>query len=179
MKYKCIAKCFVEDTLIMSPGDIIAISGTQFYNVTTGVDYHNVPDISQIKECLEAITDEIGAVPNVKQEPKGIPVIPVYTDADRFKDITKRMTDIFRRKNHDYGNSFELSLDDEGLAAARIRMGDKWNRFKNLSKMTMGEDKPQVRDESLRDTLLDLANYAIMTVIWMDKNLKTCDSGKH
>lgn len=80
------------------------------------------------------------------------------------------MVEVFKKKNHDYGNSFEESLNEEGLAASRIRIGDKWRRFKTLSK---GE-KAQVNDESLRDTLLDMANYAIMTVMWLDK--QQCDS---
>ena len=155
MKYKCIAKCFVEDTLIMKPGDIVAMEGNQFYNITTGVDYHNISDPDRLKACLEAITNE---VPNANYySPK--------TDADRFEDITKSMSSIFRKKNHDYGNSFEQSLNEEGLAASRIRMGDKWNRFKQLSKGVQA----QVNDESLRDTLIDMANYAIMTVMWLDK----------
>ena len=155
MKYKCIAKCFVEDTLIMKPGDIVAMEGNQFYNITTGVDYHNISDPDRLKDCLEAITNE---VPNANYySPK--------TDADRFEDITKSMSSIFRKKNHDYGNSFEQSLNEEGLAASRIRMGDKWNRFKQLSKGVQA----QVNDESLRDTLIDTANYAIMTVMWLDK----------
>ena len=155
MKYKCIAKCFVEDTLIMKPGDIIVMEGNQFYNITTGVDYHNISDPDRLKACLEAITNE---VPNANYySPK--------TDADRFEDITKSMSSIFRKKNHDYGNSFEQSLNEEGLAASRIRMGDKWNRFKQLSKGVQA----QVNDESLRDTLIDMANYAIMTVMWLDK----------
>lgn len=155
MKYKCIAKCFVEDTLIMKPGDIIVMEGNQFYNITTGVDYHNISDPDRLKDCLEAITNE---VPNANYySPK--------TDADRFEDITKSMSSIFRKKNHDYGNSFEQSLNEEGLAASRIRMGDKWNRFKQLSKGVQA----QVNDESLRDTLIDMANYAIMTVMWLDK----------
>ena len=155
MKYKCIAKCFVEDTLIMKPGDIVVMEGNQFYNITTGVDYHNISDPDRLKDCLEAITNE---VPNANYySPK--------TDADRFEDITKSMSSIFRKKNHDYGNSFEQSLNEEGLAASRIRMGDKWNRFKQLSKGVQA----QVNDESLRDTLIDMANYAIMTVMWLDK----------
>ena len=155
MKYKCIAKCFVEDTLIMKPGDIVVMEGNQFYNITTGVDYHNISDPDRLKDCLEAITNE---VPNNNYySPK--------TDADRFEDITKSMSGIFRKKNHDYGNSFEQSLNEEGLAASRIRMGDKWNRFKQLSKGVQA----QVNDESLRDTLIDMANYAIMTVMWLDK----------
>lgn len=155
MKYKCIAKCFVEDTLIMKPGDIVVMEGNQFYNITTKVDYHNISDPDRLKDCLEAITNE---VPNDNYySPK--------TDADRFEDITKSMSSIFRKKNHDYGNSFEQSLNEEGLAASRIRMGDKWNRFKQLSKGVQA----QVNDESLRDTLIDMANYAIMTVMWLDK----------
>ena len=47
---------------------------------------------------------------------------------------------------------------------ARIRLGDKFNRFKTLSR---GGDQ-KVNDESIRDTLIDLANYAIMTVVEME-----------
>ena len=47
----------------------------------------------------------------------------------------------------------------------RIRLGDKFNRFKTLSRKL---ESQKVRDESIRDTLLDLANYAIMTVLEME-----------
>lgn len=168
MKYKCIAKCFVDGSVIMRPDDIVVMEGNQFYNITTGVDYRDVPDKEHLKSCLIALTDELTAVSNV---PK--PIMPL-TDADRFRSITDKMLTIFRKKNHDYGNSFEQSLFEEGLAAARIRMGDKWNRFKQLSK---GEES-LVKDESLRDTLIDMANYAIMTVMWMDKQ-QECSSDGH
>lgn len=45
-------------------------------------------------------------------------------------------------------------------------MSDKLNRFKTLSR---NAGDAQVKDESMRDTLLDLANYAIMTVMEMDR----------
>lgn len=77
------------------------------------------------------------------------------------------MMDIYKKKNKDYGNSFIESCDEEGLAAARVRLGDKWNRFKTL---TQKGEEGLVKDESIRDTLIDMANYAIMTVMWMDKN---------
>ena len=38
------------------------------------------------------------------------------------------------------------------------------NRIESLTKK-----EAQVKDESIKDTLLDMANYAIMTVMWMDK----------
>ena len=161
MKYKCIAKYFVEDSLIMKPGDIIVMNGNQLYNITTGVDYRNIQDMDAIKYCLEALTDECSQKVNFCSSAISTPP----TDADKFEAITKKMHSIFRKKNHDYGNSFEQSLNEEGLAASRIRIGDKWNRFKQLSKGA----EAQVNDESLRDTLIDMANYAIMTVMWLDK----------
>ena len=83
----------------------------------------------------------------------------------QFMAITQNMTKTYAAKNHDYGDSFEQSLNEEGMAASRIRMGDKWNRYKTLSKTK----DIRVKDESIKDTLLDMANYAIMTVMWMNK----------
>lgn len=92
--------------------------------------------------------------------------IPEKTsDAQKFENITSNMLDTFIKKNHDYGNSFEQSLNEEGLTAARIRLGDKWNRFKSLSK----SNEIFVKDESIRDTLMDAATYCIMTIMWLDK----------
>ena len=94
--------------------------------------------------------------------------IPVLTDnTKQFKDITTGMLKTYIRKNHDYGNSFDKSLDQFGIVASVVRMGDKMNRIESLS-----TKDAQVHDESVRDTLLDLANYAIMTVMWMDNQKK-------
>ena len=70
----------------------------------------------------------------------------------------------YERKNADYGDSFAQSLDKHGLIAAIVRMDDKMNRVINLYKA----DERLVEDESIRDTLMDLANYAIMSVMWLD-----------
>ena len=74
--------------------------------------------------------------------------------------------DLYIRKNHDYGDSFHLLFEEEGFAACRIRLGDKLNRIKVLSKT--GAEQ-MVADENLRDTFIDLANYAMMAVIEMDR----------
>jgi hypothetical protein len=91
------------------------------------------------------------------------------TSAHQFKDIAKGMIETYVRKNHDYGNSFDKSLDKFGLVASVVRIGDKMNRIESLV-----QKKAMVQDESIRDTLLDMANYAIMTVMWVD-NQKKCD----
>ena len=79
-----------------------------------------------------------------------------------FKGITKDMTDTFCKKNHDYGNSFFESLDKRGLVAALVRMEDKMNRLNSLE-----SNEAMVKDEAIEDTLLDLANYSIMTAMWL------------
>ena len=80
----------------------------------------------------------------------------------------------YERKNADYGDSFAQSLDKHGLIAAIVRMDDKMNRVINLYKA----DERLVEDESIRDTLLDLANYAIMSVMWLDaKSANESDGG--
>lgn len=83
---------------------------------------------------------------------------------ERHARICKEINDLYERKNHDYGDSFHQTFVEEGMAMARIRLGDKFSRFKTLSRS--GEQK--VNDESIRDTLIDLANYAIMTVLEME-----------
>jgi len=59
---------------------------------------------------------------------------------------------------------------EEGLAMTRIRLGDKFSRFKTLSKLSASDgDQQKVTDESIVDTLMDLANYAIMTILELDE----------
>ena len=89
-----------------------------------------------------------------------------------FKETTTAMADTFRRKNHDYGNSFFESLDKRGLVAALVRMEDKMNRLDSLSKQ-----EAMVADENLTETLLDLANYSIMTSMWLDNKVHTIKKG--
>lgn len=79
-----------------------------------------------------------------------------------FKEITDLMVETYEKKNHDYGNSFEKSVDEFGLVSPAIRLTDKLNRFKTLIKT-----ESKVKDESISDTLLDLANYSILTYLYI------------
>lgn len=63
-------------------------------------------------------------------------------------------------KNKDYKNSFHLIFEDFGLLSSYIRMTDKLNRLKNLAKNNI-----EVKDEKVIDTLNDLVNYGILTLI--------------
>lgn len=87
---------------------------------------------------------------------------------DRMAVIMREMLKTYRDKNADYGDSFAKSYDEFGLVAPVVRMNDKMERIKALSKADA-----KVKDESIKDTLLDLANYAIMTVVEIE-----CDEDK-
>ena len=78
---------------------------------------------------------------------------------------------VFCRKNHDYGNSFEKSLDTFGLVAGIVRMNDKFERLVSLNDPNKDA---QIASESLVDTLEDLSNYAAMAVCWL-KGKKAAD----
>lgn len=83
----------------------------------------------------------------------------------KFKDITEEMNALYERKNHDYGNSFSETFRKLGIISAATRMLDKINRIVSL----VTKDQQKVNDESLRDTLIDIANYAVMTIMEIDK----------
>lgn len=71
---------------------------------------------------------------------------------------------VFCKKNHDYGNSFEKSLDTFGLVAGIVRMSDKFDRLVSLNDPNKDA---QIASESLVDTLEDLSNYAAMAACWL------------
>ena len=81
------------------------------------------------------------------------------------KNICDSLNDLYKKKNQDYGDSFGKSYKEYGLTMSCIRLEDKLNRLKSLNK----NGNAQVKDESIQDTLMDLANYAIMTLIELTK----------
>lgn len=88
-------------------------------------------------------------------------------DVQRFGRIQVELCDTFKSKNADYGNSFSQlyqEFGDNGIITAAVQISHKYHRFMNLAKGT-----PTKVNESLRDTLLDLANYCILTVMELDK----------
>lgn len=76
------------------------------------------------------------------------------------KQICSQMTETYIKKNNDYGNAF-ANLRNEIPNAILVRLYDKYSRLKTL----MSGEKQMVNDESIDDTLLDLANYCILELI--------------
>ena len=83
--------------------------------------------------------------------------------AEKMELLMRGMLQTYKAKNADYGDSFSKSYKEFGLTAPVVRMSDKMERIKFLTKADA-----KVKDESIKDTLIDLANYAIMTVVELE-----------
>lgn len=86
------------------------------------------------------------------------------TKVNTFEDVTINLRGLYDKKNRDYSDSFGKSFEEWGLPMVCIRLNDKLNRLSSFAK----NQEMQVKDESVRDTLMDLANYAIMTLVEME-----------
>lgn len=84
----------------------------------------------------------------------------------RHLEIVTALNQLYASKNSDYGDSFGETYQKLGIVSALTRISDKYNRLISLA--TKPEEERKVKDESIQDTLLDLSNYCIMTVIEME-----------
>lgn len=74
------------------------------------------------------------------------------------KDIALEVAELVEKKNRDYGNSFDKTLDEYGDTAYFLRIEDKISRLKSLSK------KAAEVDESIEDTLKDIIGYTLLMI---------------
>lgn len=80
---------------------------------------------------------------------------------DIHSNICDSLKELYRTKNQDYGDSFSKLRTKYGNVAILIRLNDKLSRAEQL----MLNGNQQVKDESIDDTLRDLANYALMELV--------------
>ena len=79
----------------------------------------------------------------------------------QYKAVQNEAISLFKKKNQDYGDAFAHF----GPVGVIVRMGDKINRLSSITKSSVS----LVKTESIRDTLIDLHNYAAMAVMLMDE----------
>lgn len=77
------------------------------------------------------------------------------------KDIQEQALELFKKKNADYGDAFA----SHGPIGVLVRIGDKLRRLQNIESTSI----TMVDDESMRDTLIDLHNYAAMAIMLIDE----------
>lgn len=92
----------------------------------------------------------------------------INQNVEDFRKVTEDMIALYKRKNAAYGNSFSSTYNKLGILSAVTRLEDKHNRLCNLAK------NPHLDDlgESVADTLIDIANYYVMTIMELRRGLQ-------
>lgn len=80
---------------------------------------------------------------------------------DQMKKVQSEALELFTRKNIDYGDAFAKY----GMIGVLMRIEDKLHRSLSITRNGVN----LVNDEGLRDTLLDLHNYAAMALMLLDE----------
>lgn len=81
----------------------------------------------------------------------------------RHKELLDSLHELYVIKNHDYGDSVHDTYMKYGITSFLVRLEDKLNRARTISKK-----EQLVKDEKIKDTLLDMANYAILAVLELE-----------
>ena len=97
-----------------------------------------------------------------------VPIELVDEQVEAFTSIVKEMTELYAKKNHDYGNSFDEGCDKIGTGYPLGRLLDKMNRLIAC----MGKEDEMQINESIEDTLTDLACYSVMTLSYLRRKKK-------
>ena len=79
----------------------------------------------------------------------------------QMKQIQQTALELFAKKNTDYGDAFA----EFGTIGVLMRIEDKIKRSLSITKNGIH----LVNDESIRDTMLDLHNYAAMAIMLLDE----------
>ena len=90
----------------------------------------------------------------------------VDNNVNMFASICNQMIQLYARKNHDYGNSFDEGCKKIGTGYPLGRLLDKMNRLIAC----MGKEETMQINESIEDTLTDLACYSVMTLSYLRRN---------
>ena len=80
------------------------------------------------------------------------------------RQIALEIAKLVEKKNHDYDNSFDKTMDKYGDTAYFLRIEDKLNRLINLSKK-----EAKVNDEKVEDTLKDIIGYTLLMLNYKNK----------
>ena len=81
-----------------------------------------------------------------------------------FNKIVVDMANLYQKKNEDYGNAFGDLFNEYGLTYSIMHLHEKLNRIKAVHKNN------NANNESIKDSLIDLANYAVMTLVELNKS---------
>ena len=98
-------------------------------------------------------------------------VTNIQSDEEIYGSLLDKLFTTYKYKNADYGSAFAEMFDELGIDYAYGKLREKMNRIKVL------RNKPNmVENEGLEDALLDMAGYAILTLVELKKRNGNCKS---
>lgn len=83
-----------------------------------------------------------------------------------YKKVAIEIAELVEKKNKDYGNSFDKTMNEYGSVAYFLRIDDKLSRVKRL---IASEAKPEI-NESIEDTLKDIIGYTLLMLNYTEKD---------
>lgn len=128
------------------------------------------PDAVEYLRVGKAMTEGFEKGLNIKHDSiqeavRSLQEKSVVNTGEAYAGVIQELSETYVKKNADYGNSFEKTLDKRGLIPAIVRMEEKMERMEKI----WDTEKTLVEDEDIIDSAMDLANYAIMTAMWLKK----------
>lgn len=90
---------------------------------------------------------------------------------ERHLELCNKIHNLYENKNSDYGDSVHDTYKKYGLVSFLVRMEDKLNRLNTLNK---NSNNIKITDEKIEDTLLDLANYALIALVELENEKSEC-----
>ena len=153
-----------EEPKPFKDGITLTSEPSDFVDPVTVDGIHRTPPETQFNEYYLQNEDGTMSYTRVEVSQQGGTPMKKY---EIHSEITKQLNEIYIAKNTDYGDAFGDTFKKLGIISAVTRIADKTNRLMSLSAKT--EAERNVKDETIKDTLIDLANYALMTLIEMEE----------
>ena len=135
----------MRNRINLDEADAIQVQSDNVYLVKIDNGIYLTDSQGHILQVVDDIYYDINYAPQQKVEPT-------------FESVLKQMLETYKAKNNDYGNSVQDTYDKFGDISFLTRINDKINRLNTLCV----KGNQQVLDESINDTILDLANYAVL-----------------
>lgn len=96
------------------------------------------------------------------------------SQSERFYQLLETMKETHDAKRHDYASTEDVfanfrTCEQAGIPAWKgccVRIGDKFSRIMGFAK----KEQLKVKDESIKDTLIDMANYALIALILYEES---------
>lgn len=127
------------------------------------INSDKIKEKANTKETLQETLDEVKETLQKTLDKVKEPVENEFME--EYKKIVTETMELCVKKNKDYGSSVESTFEKFGDISYLVRITDKYNRICSLL-----NKEGEVKDESIDDTIRDMANYSFL---WLaSRNLK-------